>query len=162
MSMRWSPRKQHNFVCTRCRRSVRRHANSLMRGGGEVRCATCGDLCEDVGAKLPVPKRSDLKAWKQLQDDLGPPRAERIAELEGQLASLDNAPSSPTIAAYQRADPAAAAARRAELEHQLKMLRKLHTNRTGPQPSPAYRPPTRRGADRAARATAATQGADDA
>ena len=52
----------HHWVCFSCREAVRRPG-----GATNVRCPACGEHCNDIGTKVPVPPKAKLALWKTLQ-----------------------------------------------------------------------------------------------
>src|SRR5687768_11775288 len=69
----------------------------------EVRCATCGEQCECIGYKTPVPRKSDQKEWVALRQRFYRARREnaqrqqeflvrKTHELEREIARLESLP----------------------------------------------------------------------
>lgn len=52
----------HHWVCFQCREAVRRPGTA-----DNVRCPACGELCNSLGTKVPVPPKSELVVWKALE-----------------------------------------------------------------------------------------------
>ena len=55
-----------NWVCFKCRRSVRRPAHFR----GNVTCPDCAQLCNRLGTKTPVPRKNNDRAWSELREQL--------------------------------------------------------------------------------------------
>ena len=51
-----------HWVCFRCRETVRRPGTAE-----NLRSPTCGDTCNNLGTKVPVPPRARLAVWKALE-----------------------------------------------------------------------------------------------
>lgn len=51
----------YHWVCFRCHEAVRRHGSA-----DNVRCPSCGQACENIGTKTPVPPKSKPKRWQEL------------------------------------------------------------------------------------------------
>ena len=54
----------HHWVCFHCREAVRRPGPAK-----NVRCPACGEPCNNLGTKVPVPPKSKLAVWKALETD---------------------------------------------------------------------------------------------
>ena len=58
------PASNHNWVCFQCRTAVRRpNTNQAV-----PKCMSCGNDCYCLGYKVAIPKKSDIKAWRQIND----------------------------------------------------------------------------------------------
>lgn len=54
----------HHWVCFGCRAAVRRPGLA-----DNVRCPACGEPCNSLGTKVPVPPKAKLSMWKALEAD---------------------------------------------------------------------------------------------
>ena len=54
------------YICFKCRTSVRREANAER----EVKCPSCGDSTVNIGYKIPIPPKSKIKEWQNLEEQL--------------------------------------------------------------------------------------------
>ena len=55
-----------SWVCFDCRESVRRDTQHRSR----VPCPKCGEPCQYLGYKIPVPPKRDVRAWTDLREQL--------------------------------------------------------------------------------------------
>lgn len=53
----------HNYVCFKCRTAIR-HPKTAPEA---PLCLSCGVGCFNLGYKVEIPKRDDLKSWSDLQ-----------------------------------------------------------------------------------------------
>lgn len=56
---------QYKWVCFSCQTAVRRPAMDR-----NVRCFSCGQPCECLGVRIPIPPKSKPKLWKALQQQI--------------------------------------------------------------------------------------------
>jgi len=54
----------HTWVCFDCRRVARR----MHTPDAAVRCSSCGEACICLGTKVPVPPRTSVSAWRNLNE----------------------------------------------------------------------------------------------
>src|SRR5688572_15230561 len=89
-----------NYVCFDCRTHVRR---GKVASGIPI-CPSCGQGCQSIGYKTPIPRKDDARAWDELaarirQQKLGDQLSRQEAsvrqlhELERQLEELVRRPS---------------------------------------------------------------------
>ena len=52
-----------NLVCTSCKYSRKGFRDDLQL----EKCPTCQKSLSDIGSKIKVPKKSDIKGWKDLK-----------------------------------------------------------------------------------------------
>jgi uncharacterized Zn finger protein (UPF0148 family) len=52
-----------------------------------VLCPHCGNECEHLGTKIPVPQKSDTRGWEDLRNFLSTLKQERAALLSMQRAN---------------------------------------------------------------------------
>lgn len=132
------PSKRHNWVCTDCRRSVRRTPFDER----DVLCPECGQLCEDIGSKRPVPRRADADSWKALATDLDARRPKAISQLEWSVDQRRNA--QPGRTSTQRWSAAIA-----RQDEHLRRLKQIEGRRSGSSAQKLPLPTAkRRGSDR--------------
>ncbi len=65
------------WVCFSCHMAVRRPGTAT-----DVKCPSCGLLCECIGHKTPIPPKSKPKAWEALRQSFFNSLRERIANQE--------------------------------------------------------------------------------
>jgi hypothetical protein len=53
-----------SWVCFECRLAVRRPTQHEE----EVPCPQCGGACWGLGYKVPVPRKHDVRAWRELRE----------------------------------------------------------------------------------------------
>ena len=58
--------ENNSWVCFQCRECYRRSSAHKEK----VICAKCNNNCRNVGSEIKVPKKTDIKAWKKLQNNL--------------------------------------------------------------------------------------------
>ena len=51
----------YHWVCFKCHEAVRRHGSAE-----NVRCSKCGNPCDNIGYKTPVPPKSKPHLWAEL------------------------------------------------------------------------------------------------
>ncbi|MDR0481033.1 MAG: hypothetical protein LBG66_04000 [Gallionellaceae bacterium] len=89
----------HAWVCFACRNAVRREGTA-----SDVRCPDCGQQCEHLGYKTPVPPKSKVKEWEELRLAYYASRQERFTaqeqarvrrrhEIEKEIAKLESLPA---------------------------------------------------------------------
>jgi len=97
-----------NVVCFDCRIALRSFTWRLVTyvkpesigSTGSTRCPHCGELCYFLGPSIPVPKKSNRKAWEKLRTSIMKKRAEvssrrrkslvrRKHDLEKQILDLE-------------------------------------------------------------------------
>lgn len=54
----------HTWACFNCRVALRRPA--IFKG--PLKCPECGMECDDLGTKIPVPTKADIKGWQQVRE----------------------------------------------------------------------------------------------
>jgi hypothetical protein len=54
---------RYAWVCFACRAAFRREAIDP-----SVRCAACGKPCSCLGTKVPIPRKTNRKAWDMLSE----------------------------------------------------------------------------------------------
>ena len=64
----------YHWVCFSCRESVRRPGSD-----DNVRCQSCGKLCECIGYKIPVPPKSKPQLWRELAESYAQARKDYFA-----------------------------------------------------------------------------------
>ena len=88
------------FVCFSCRTAVRRDTNSVR----EVLCPECGAVATHVGYKVPLPAKTKVKEWVDLQQqieshiasvthELKLKHVQRIHALEKEVLKLESLPA---------------------------------------------------------------------
>ena len=101
MSQTLTGLNNHTWVCFSCRTAARRQA-----GIENVRCNQCAQPCEWLGTKIPVPPKTNHKAWDQLRTAYYESRRQRlqceqeskvrcIHELEQEIDRLEALPTNP-------------------------------------------------------------------
>jgi len=89
------------WVCFDCHIATRHHLTVQ-----QIRCSKCGEICFNLGYKIPLPAKADEKAWKSLRQNLRDELAavadvshrlkvRRRHDIEKQIASIEARPSSP-------------------------------------------------------------------
>lgn len=87
------------WVCFGCRIAVRRSQND----DAPVLCSECGNSCAYLGYKIPVPPKSKIREWEQLQTQINQKEKEttvarikvlvrRKHDLEQEIARLEAMP----------------------------------------------------------------------
>jgi len=87
-----------SFVCWHCHTSYRSAIT-----GPKRKCAECGRVLNWISPKAEIPKKSDVKAWNALREDLDRRRVQQevnkrerkqrlIASYEAQIAKLESKP----------------------------------------------------------------------
>jgi hypothetical protein len=54
---------RHSWVCFDCQTVSRREPLTV-----DVRCRQCRKDCTHVGTKVPIPRQSDARAWRDLRE----------------------------------------------------------------------------------------------
>lgn len=54
-----------NLVCTKCRYSRKAFRNPIEQ---KERCPRCKSLLSDIGSKITIPSKKDVKAWDKLTE----------------------------------------------------------------------------------------------
>lgn len=89
------------WVCFECRQAVRRDNWPFFPK--PVKCSHCGGECTSIGHKIPLPSKSDVRAWRSLREQLQnsavdaqvrkyEQRVRDIHALEQQIADLEARP----------------------------------------------------------------------
>jgi len=97
----WGPMSNYAWVCFHCRSAARRPGSAT-----DVRCPSCGNSCERIGYKTPIPPKSKLKEWEALrslghrrrQEDLARRTRDRVRQthfLEKEILRLESMPPNP-------------------------------------------------------------------
>jgi DNA-directed RNA polymerase subunit RPC12/RpoP len=92
-----------SYVCFDCRAAVRRSTPER----AVVKCPSCGQRCQYLGRKIPVPPKSKVAAWRDLRASMATVRSnwairqERTAvrrrhDVEKQIVELEARPASPS------------------------------------------------------------------
>jgi hypothetical protein len=66
LTTRYPPMGNASWVCFDCRESVRRPCGYQ----ADVPCPKCAQNCRCIGTKIPVPRKRDAKAWRELRESL--------------------------------------------------------------------------------------------
>jgi len=74
----------HNWVCFECRTTVRK-PKSDANAPTLPACSRCGASLVNIGYKIDVPRKSDVKAWKALREWC---RHARLGGIEDEIRSL--------------------------------------------------------------------------
>src|SRR5215468_8554564 len=89
-----------NYICFDCRQAVRRATPER----AVVRCPTCGQRCQYLGRKIPVPPKAKVATWRALRASMATVRVnwalrqqrdavKRRHALEKSIAELEARPS---------------------------------------------------------------------
>ena len=60
------PMSNASYICFECRQAVRRSTPEK----AIVKCPSCGQRCQYLGRKIPVPPKSKLAAWRDLRTSM--------------------------------------------------------------------------------------------
>lgn len=91
-----------NWVCFDCREGIRRDANHP----SEVLCPSCGQACLQIGDRIRIPAKGNLRGWQRLRESIYEQRlrisdkrqilkVRRTHELEQQILDVESRPQSP-------------------------------------------------------------------
>src|SRR3954470_5392579 len=92
-----------SYICFDCRTAVRRATPEK----AVVKCPSCGQRCQYLGRKIPVPAKSKLAAWRDLRASMATVRANwalrqerqgvrRRHEVEKRIMEVESRPAHPS------------------------------------------------------------------
>ncbi|MEM6884380.1 MAG: hypothetical protein AAF571_05055 [Verrucomicrobiota bacterium] len=93
---------KRNYVCFTCRTSVRADPYT----DRDVICPSCGEHCENLGYKVPIPPKNKIQEWKALEVQYRAEKRQSLAiarentvrkkhRIESEIQELESRPENP-------------------------------------------------------------------